>query len=115
MRVNLSKKRGLISSVLTIKDKPVLAQTIYKTLFDNGRQTLLMLRPLTGRKHQLRRHCADVLKAPILGERRYAESSEKTLHLLAFSVSFFHPILKKWLNIKADQPKWLLNNCSLKD
>ncbi|MBN1783380.1 MAG: RluA family pseudouridine synthase [Alphaproteobacteria bacterium] len=109
------KKRGVISSMLTIKDKSVLAQTVYKVLSDNGRQALLMLRPLTGRKHQLRRHCAEVLNAPILGEYRYAQSSEKTLHLLAFSLSFFHPTLEKWLNIKADQPKWLLNNCSLKD
>jgi 23S rRNA pseudouridine955/2504/2580 synthase len=33
--------------------------------------TLLELTPSTGRKHQLRAHCADYLKAPILGDKKY--------------------------------------------
>lgn len=33
--------------------------------------TLLELHPKTGRKHQLRVHCADVLRAPILGDKKY--------------------------------------------
>lgn len=37
--------------------------------------TLLELRPETGRKHQLRVHCADVLHAPILGDRKYNKNS----------------------------------------
>lgn len=36
-----------------------------------GYYTLLELNPETGRKHQLRVHCADVLRAPILGDRKY--------------------------------------------
>ncbi|KAJ8100319.1 pseudouridine synthase [Lipomyces tetrasporus] len=39
-------------------------------VLDKGR-VLLALEPVTGRKHQLRRHCADVLKAPIIGDVRY--------------------------------------------
>ncbi|KAK9450987.1 pseudouridine synthase [Limtongia smithiae] len=32
---------------------------------------LVSLNPVTGRKHQLRRHCAEVLDAPIVGDYRY--------------------------------------------
>jgi 23S rRNA-/tRNA-specific pseudouridylate synthase len=33
--------------------------------------SFLKLWPKTGRKHQLRVHCADCLRAPIIGDRRY--------------------------------------------
>mmetsp|Transcript_86642 Transcript_86642/g.167871 ORF Transcript_86642/g.167871 Transcript_86642/m.167871 type:complete len:507 (-) Transcript_86642:124-1644(-) len=39
-----------------------------------GWLTTLDLSPLTGRKHQLRRHCAEVLGCPILGDLRYGNS-----------------------------------------
>eukprot|EP00850_Spirogloea_muscicola_P005191 SM000023S07647 [mRNA] locus=s23:615338:617790:- [translate_table: standard] len=47
--------------------------------------TLLELRPLTGRKHQLRVHCASALGMPIIGDRRYgwrpAEACSRTGHV----------------------------------
>jgi 23S rRNA-/tRNA-specific pseudouridylate synthase len=39
--------------------------------------TLLELQPSTGRKHQLRVHCAELLKSPILGDKKY---NKKPLH-----------------------------------
>lgn len=39
--------------------------------------TLLELHPQTGRKHQLRVHCADVLHAPILGDKKYDRNFSK--------------------------------------
>lgn len=42
-----------------------------------GYYTLLKLRPQTGRKHQLRVHCADVLLAPILGDKKYDRNFSK--------------------------------------
>jgi 23S rRNA pseudouridine955/2504/2580 synthase len=50
------------------------AVTEYHPLRSRGKYTLLELTPLTGRKHQLRVHCADVLKAPILGDEKYHHS-----------------------------------------
>ncbi|OZJ02496.1 hypothetical protein BZG36_04359, partial [Bifiguratus adelaidae] len=38
--------------------------------------TLLQLWPLTGRKHQLRIHCACCLQAPILGDFKYGKHSD---------------------------------------
>ncbi len=102
-------KKGIISSILKIKEKNVSAKTIYKVLKDN----ILLLRPKTGRKHQLRRHCAENLRTPIVGEKRYDASNEKTLHLLAFSLSFIHPETKRLLKIEAKKPEWLKKECSL--
>ncbi|CAH2053305.1 unnamed protein product [Thlaspi arvense] len=39
--------------------------------------TWLELRPLTGRKHQLRVHCAEVLGTPILGDYKYGWQAHK--------------------------------------
>ncbi|MDR0753294.1 MAG: RluA family pseudouridine synthase [Holosporaceae bacterium] len=47
------------------------AITIYKPLKYIGNNTLLELKPFTGRKHQLRVHCATVINAPIFGDRKY--------------------------------------------
>ncbi|MDR0677599.1 MAG: RluA family pseudouridine synthase [Holosporaceae bacterium] len=47
------------------------AITIYKPLRSIGAYTLIELKPLTGRTHQLRVHCAEVLNAPVLGDKKY--------------------------------------------
>ncbi|KAL6013299.1 hypothetical protein ACLOJK_003791 [Asimina triloba] len=39
--------------------------------------TWLELRPLTGRKHQLRVHCAEVLGTPIVGDYKYGWQSHR--------------------------------------
>ena len=54
------------------------------------------LRPLTGRKHQLRRHCAEVLGCAIVGDVRYKPENVPTLRqapllLAALALSFEHP------------------------
>lgn len=47
------------------------AITEYRPIKKVGFFTLLELKPKTGRKHQLRVHCAEVLNAPILGDKKY--------------------------------------------
>jgi len=101
------KKKGIIISSLKIKEKTFSAKTIYLFLTN----TIILLRPKTGRKHQLRRHLSEELKTPIIGEKRYGSSNKTTLHLLAYSLSFIHPESGKNLKIKAEIPKWLKRNC----
>ncbi|MDR0580905.1 MAG: RluA family pseudouridine synthase [Holosporaceae bacterium] len=63
------------------------AITTYKPLKHIGNNTLLELKPFTGRKHQLRVHCATALNAPILGDRKYNKNfSEERLLLHAHKV-----------------------------
>ncbi len=95
------KKEGLI--VLPLSKKPsangekvqvdledgVKATTFYRVLEALGnRLTWLELVPKTGRMHQLRVHCAEGLKTPILGDGKYGGKGafpfgRKTLHLHA--------------------------------
>jgi 23S rRNA pseudouridine955/2504/2580 synthase len=65
--------------------------------------TLLELKPLTGRKHQLRVHCAKTLNAPILGDKKYnPQVQHKELFLHA------HRVFIEDLNIEiqAEIPKY---------
>jgi 23S rRNA pseudouridine955/2504/2580 synthase len=66
-------RRGTIA--LDIEGKP--SETEYRVIQDlGGFGAWLALRPLTGRKHQLRIHCAEGLKCSIVGETRYGPDAE---------------------------------------
>ena len=91
------------------------ALTYYRVVENIGSQySWLQLKPVTGRTHQLRIHCAD-LGNPIIGDRKYKSSedknskdlpySSKKLFLHARCITFTHPILKKPLNIEAELPE----------
>ncbi len=76
------------------------ATTYYATVeAAASRMAWLALLPLTGRTHQLRVHCSEILRCPILGDRKYpAESGPPDgqgfgagLHLHARSLSLPHP------------------------
>ena len=58
------------------------AQTTYHVLVENDTQSLVKLKPTTGRTHQLRVHLAH-LNAPILGDRVYGKSSDCRMMLHA--------------------------------
>ena len=88
--------------------KPCLTE--FAVLQRHEGYTKLQLRPITGRTHQLRVHCAH-MGHPILGDPQYGteESLElsKTLgfayqRLCAKSVSFVHPITGERLMITTD-------------
>ena len=58
------------------------AQTTYHVLAENDAQSLVELKPTTGRTHQLRVHLAH-LNAPILGDRVYGKFSDCRMMLHA--------------------------------
>ena len=58
------------------------AQTTYHVLAENDAQSLVELKPTTGRTHQLRVHLAH-LNTPILGDRVYGKSSDCRMMLHA--------------------------------
>lgn len=71
------------------KGKPAL--TAYEVLASNGKQSLLELRPKTGRTHQLRVHM-QYINTPIAGDRVYgAADSAKRLCLHAHSLELTIP------------------------
>ena len=78
-------------------DEAKKAITDFQTLDDAGQgAAFLALRPLTGRKHQLRVHCA-AIGAPIAGDRKYGgeraiiDGVAPKLHLFCRMMTFPHP------------------------
>ena len=69
-----------------------LSHTAYTVLGYADGVSLLDIRLLTGRKHQIRVHLADN-QLPILGDKKYGrkQSSERRLALHAKSIAFHHP------------------------
>ncbi len=70
------------------------ALTYYQLLWSNGERSLLQLKPITGRSHQLRVHL-HTLGHPILGDALYAgpaivQQADRLL-LHACSLSFYQP------------------------
>ena len=72
---------------------------------------MLQLRPVTGRTHQLRVHCAHC-GYPILGDPQYgSEDSQRlsetlgleTQRLCAKQLRFTHPITGEWITIESRQ------------
>lgn len=52
------------------------AVTEWTLLHRGSSGALLLLQPVTGRTHQLRVHCADVLKCPVVGDRKYGRDDD---------------------------------------
>ncbi len=69
---------------------------------------LVELSPITGRKHQLRKHLSSI-GSPILGDKDYGKEGEilfgNGLYLHAFQLSFIHPFTKEEILVDAPTPK----------
>jgi len=78
--------------------------------FDSVRYSLVKLLPVTGRRHQIRRHLAH-LRHPIIGDINYGDNKQnpffiqhfgfKRLMLIAKSLCFIHPVTKQKILITA--------------
>jgi hypothetical protein len=73
--------------------------------------TLVDMWPKTGRTHQLRRHAAETLRAPILGDARYArrdgkEAAANEDGLFLWAVELFVPVsAMPWLGPENKTPR----------
>jgi len=75
------------------KGPRVASQTAFKVLGHSDHYTLVTCAPLTGRKHQIRRH-AKLAKHPVVGDRRYG--SPRSLRYLRDSAGFTRLGLHAW-------------------
>lgn len=98
-----NKAYGVYSTSDTTKGK--LSHTAYKVLRETKEFTLLEVDLLTGRKHQIRVHLADV-GHPVVGDRKYGKEHEahKRLALHAWSISFEHPFTGEQLHFETKFP-----------
>ncbi|MBU2923924.1 pseudouridine synthase [Colwellia sp. 4_MG-2023] len=135
----LKEKLDKIGDKNVRRDKPAqLAQTNYRVIkqaslpislgkFDSVRYSLVRLTPITGRRHQIRRHLAH-LRHPIIGDINYGDNKQnpfftnhfgfKRLMLIAKSLSFLHPITHEKVIINAafdQQWQYLFNTLDWSD
>ncbi len=119
----LKEKLDKLGDKNVCRDKPAqLAQTHYQVIkqaslpitvgkFDSVRYSLVKLNPVTGRRHQIRRHLAH-LRHPIIGDINYGDNKQnpffakhfgfKRLMLIAKSLSFTHPVTEQMVTITAE-------------
>ena len=118
----LKEKLDKLGDKNVSRDKPAqLAQSYYQVQqqaslpikvgkFDSVRYSLVEVKPVTGRRHQIRRHLAH-LRHPILGDINYGDNKQnpffighfgfKRLMLHAMSLEFNHPISDIKIKISA--------------
>lgn len=83
------------------------SHTVYKTVQVSGDRTLLRLRPLTGRTHQLRLHCA-AIGHPLLGDWLYGTEDKALIDrpaLHSHELWLTHPITGEILHLTAPLPE----------
>lgn len=85
------------------------AITEYKTIKTNGKYSLLNIKILTGRHHQIRVHMAEN-NTPIVGDKKYGiKDSSRTLFLMANELIFIHPITHREIKLNIEVPKSYFN------
>lgn len=103
-------KHGERMSVKT--KKPRAAETQYTVQEEYKEVTLLEIRPVTGRTHQIRVHFA-ASGHPVVGDTRYGRRKEKArcprLFLHSHGLSFRHPETKKMIEFLSPLPEELKN------
>ena len=102
-------RRPLPSLLRYISDEGKPSVTEFTVLERMETTALLALRPITGRTHQLRLHCAH-MGYPILGDPQYGGEDSQRLsaqmgythqRLCAYSVTFTHPLTEEKIHIQS--------------
>jgi tRNA pseudouridine32 synthase/23S rRNA pseudouridine746 synthase/23S rRNA pseudouridine1911/1915/1917 synthase len=112
------KKEGKITTYLTENKahivystsdpaKGKLSHTAYRVLKETKEFSLLEVDLLTGRKHQIRVHLADI-GHPVVGDGKYGKEKDayKRLALHAKSISFTHPVSGKRVMFETGFPEY---------
>ena len=124
----MPQSSGIIDAPIARKTLPSLLREVnplgkpsvteYRVLETHEGYSKVALRPVTGRTHQLRLHCAH-LGAPILGDPQYGSEESQAFSaryglnsqmLCAKSVEFTHPVTGAHLTITANADAAILHS-----
>ncbi len=94
---------------MTIREDGKEAITEISILDKTGKYSLVLLKPKTGRTHQLRIHLK-ALKCPIVGDKIYGGSRKDAPFMLlhAYKLNFIHPFFGTPMHLEAPIPKEFL-------
>ena len=113
------KEKGLIKNNLIRYDeaKKIVekAETYYEILDINNNSTFIQLKPITGRKHQLRKQLFD-LGHSIIGDKKYnsfkIQKNNKNLMLHSYEIKF--KMNEKKYTFRATPPEYFRNMLKIK-
>ncbi|MCH5229223.1 MAG: RluA family pseudouridine synthase [Muribaculaceae bacterium] len=107
---NFLKNDGRINKTfITTKEDPEGKPSClkYDIIAKGERYSVLEIKLLTGRKHQIRAQLAN-LGHPIKGDLKYGakrSNPDGSISLLARNISFLHPVSKQEINVEAPLPE----------
>jgi len=103
----LAENKAHVVYSTTDSTKGKLSHTAYRVLKETKEFSLLEVNLLTGRKHQIRVHLAEI-GHPVVGDEKYGERKKayNRLALHAKSISFTHPINGKRLTFDTGIPEY---------
>ena len=109
----IDKKKDIIDNNLIRYEgnKKILERAIthYQEIDSNYNYTLFKLKPITGRKHQIRKHLLD-LSCPIVGDKKYyLKKKNIKCHLMLHAYEIKFIINNKKYNFKANLPEYFKN------
>jgi tRNA pseudouridine32 synthase/23S rRNA pseudouridine746 synthase/23S rRNA pseudouridine1911/1915/1917 synthase len=86
-----------------------LSHTAYEVLKETDTLSLLGVRLLTGRKHQIRVHLADC-GHPVVGDTKYGKKDDhhRRLALHSKSITIRHPFTGRQVNFQTGEPAYLI-------
>ena len=109
---HIDKNKSIIDNNLIRyeNNKKILERAIthYQKIDDNKNHVFFKLKPITGRKHQIRKHLIE-LKCPIVGDKKYFinKPSNNQLMLHAYEIKFI--LNNKKFSYKANIPQYFRN------
>ena len=108
------KKNGRVDSVTDYWCKGRVEIPYAVGPYERSRYSLVIAKPLTGRRHQIRKHFAH-LRHPVIGDTTYGDGEHNRLYrdtfrcsrllLMATSLSFRHPYTDEEVRITCSVPK----------
>ncbi|QHW34441.1 RNA pseudouridine synthase [Paenibacillus rhizovicinus] len=103
-------RKDAARNIVTVHDKPVPdakeAILEYSVVEKHGPYSLIAVKLLTGRSHQIRAQMA-AIGCPLVYDRKYGAppvQGEQDIALWSISIGVAHPVTKEWLTIVAQPP-----------
>jgi len=98
------KRNDIHRTIFSVSPDGRKAKTYFRAVKNFKNYSLLLIRPYTGRTHQIRVHMAHI-GFPVAGDKKYGGEDTRRIMLHAYSISFNHPASGKRVYFKTEFPE----------